>query len=202
VSAAYAPANTVTMPEHQAGDTILVFTFRNGSTIPSLVSGYTSLTTDHRAVGTGNWGARVAYKVAASSSEVVGTWTNATSILVLVYRGVSVISGTYATNKGTTSTTIVYPALTLTGTNQQSWVVRLVGASNVSTTTPDLTTNPLAGYVQRAGSATDILALDTNGPVSSNPTADSQVTTSTTYWYTVTLELQAADSTGSFFALF
>lgn len=55
--------------------------------------------------------ARVAYKVAESSSETTGSWSY-TSVIFLVYRGVEVWSG-IATNDTETSgvgTTVTYPA--------------------------------------------------------------------------------------------
>lgn len=193
------------MPAHQAGDTIIAFASRDGSTIPTLPPGWTNIVSENRAVGTGNWGARIGYKVAASSSETVGTWTNALAIVVVVYRGVTAI-GASATGSGAANKTITYPALTLQATNNQSWVARFVRGGGSSSATSDLDTNPIAGYVQRAGQpnggGNSAIALDTNGPVTTNPTADTQVTTNTNYWFAATVELLGPDDAGQFFALF
>jgi len=189
------------MPTHQAGDLIIVFASRMASTIPSLVSGYTSLATGNRNVGTGNWGARIAYKIAATSSETVGTWTNAQAVIVAVYRGVAA-TGAIAQNAGASNTTITYPALTLQATNSQSWIIRFVHGGGSASSVSDLTTNLPTGYVQRNGSASDALILDSNGPVSVNPTADTQVTSTANYWFSATLEITAADDASKFFALF
>jgi hypothetical protein len=55
--------------------------------------------------------ARVAYKVAASSSETTGTWTNATTVIFLVYRGVNITNITAIDTESTdSSTTVTYNA--------------------------------------------------------------------------------------------
>lgn len=189
------------MPDHQAGDTIIVFVSRVGSATPALNAGWTNIVNGNRAVGTGNWSARIAYKVATSSSETVGTWATSEATIVVVYRGVTAI-GAATTGSGAANKTITYPAATLQGTNGQSWVARFVRGGGAASTTADLTTNPIAGYTQRAGSANDALALDSASPVPGNPTADTQVTNTTNYWFAATVELLGPDDAGQFFALF
>lgn len=203
ISSAYAAAETVAMPTHQAGDTIIVFVSRrSGSTTPALVGGWTNIANANRAVGTGNWSARIAYKVAASSSETVGTWSSADDIMVLVYRGVTEI-GVVASAIGAANTTVAWPAATLLGSNGESWVARFGRGGGAASTTSDLLTNPIGGYTFRQGNDL-ILAIDT-GPVGSSPVEQTQVTSSTNYWYAVTVELRAvpaAANSGSFFAFF
>jgi hypothetical protein len=84
--------NSVTMPTHQAGDLIIAFAYRDGNTTaPSLPVGWSN--PDVVGAGVTNSGntqsARIGYKFAASSSETSGTWTNATGLVIHVYRGVS-----------------------------------------------------------------------------------------------------------------
>jgi surface protein len=96
---------SATLPTHQAGDLILAFAFRDGSTTqatqPAGWSAITSATTTLAA-------ARVSYKIAASGSETTGTWTNATTVIFLVYRGVNIENiatiETVSTGSGTTVT--------------------------------------------------------------------------------------------------
>jgi hypothetical protein len=80
-------ATLTTMPSHQSGDLLIGFAVRGGLTIPSIPSGWTTLslttTSSHRTVG--------AYKVASSSSEVSGTWTNGIVLGVVVFRGASAV---------------------------------------------------------------------------------------------------------------
>jgi len=192
VSSAYAMADTVAMPEHQPGDTIIVFVSRTGASTPALQAGWTNIVNGNRNVGTGNWSARIAYKVATSSSETVGTWATANVTIVLVYRGVTAI-GVATTGSGAANKTITYPAATLQGTNGQSWVVRFVHGGGSSSLTADLTTNPVPGWVQRAGTPDEALTWDKGAPVTANPTADTQVTNTTNYWFAATVELRSAD---------
>ena len=75
---------SATLPAHQAGDLIIGFAFRDGSTTaPTRPSGWTTIDTATGILCSG----ALAYKVAASSSETTGTWTNAISVIFLVYRG-------------------------------------------------------------------------------------------------------------------
>ena len=191
VSSAYAAADTVAMPAHQAGDMIFVFVSRRGgSGTPALNAGWTNITNANRAVGTGNWSARLAYKVAASSSETVGTWANADDVLVLVFRGVTGLS--FATNTGAANKTVTWPALPLQGKNGQSWVLRFARGGGAASLTSDLLTNPISGYSFIQGNDF-VLAIGSAGPTASDPVAQTQVTNNTNYWFAVTLELRSAD---------
>jgi surface protein len=102
--------NTVaSLPAHQAGDLILAFAFRDGSTtLPVLPSGWTEI--GNAAANT--CAARVAYQIATSSGTAAGTWNNATTTIFLVYRGVNVWSGITVNDTQSTgsSTTVTYNA--------------------------------------------------------------------------------------------
>lgn len=117
--------NTATAPAHQAGDLFLVFTFRDGSTTPpTLASGFTTSSN-----GGGNTCShRVGWKIASSSSETVGTWSNATSLILIVLRGADQASPIGANNLSTgASTTITYPSLTMQVADGSSWVFAFGG---------------------------------------------------------------------------
>jgi len=100
--------DSATLPAHQAGDLILAFAFRDGSTtLPAQPTGVGWIQQDTAAANT--CAARIAYKIAAGSSETTGTWTDATTVIFLVYRGVDVRTGftnldTESTGSGTTVT--------------------------------------------------------------------------------------------------
>ncbi len=114
VSSATANSNTVAMPAHQAGDFLVCFTTRNSFNLPSLASGWTNIDT-----GTAtSTSARIAYKVAASSSESTGTWTSANSCTVHVYRGV----GAYRSHSKVAATDQHWPGLT--GLDEDDAIVR------------------------------------------------------------------------------
>lgn len=179
VSSASAAANTVAMPSHQAGDLIVVFAYRDGNTTaPSLVSGFTSID----ATGANTNSARLAYKIAASGSESTGTWTNATGIVVHVYRGAGI--GNLAVGGGS-ATTVTYPALTLNENDGSSWVARFAGHR----TATNMTTNTPSGYTQRTGVATEVQGSDTNGGVSTNPTSGTQSVNQNSGYRAYTLEI-------------
>jgi surface protein len=102
---------SATLPAHQVGDLIIAFAFREESTasvaLPTIPTGWTSIDTAN-----GNrFAARVAYRVATSSGTVSGTWTNATTVIFLVYRNASIIDLTILdTELVGSGTTITYPA--------------------------------------------------------------------------------------------
>lgn len=83
-----ANANTVAITSTTAGDVILVFAHRAGSTTaPSLPAGggYTSLAST--SVGTSS--ARLGYKISAGGDTSIGTWTNATQVVTIIYSGLN-----------------------------------------------------------------------------------------------------------------
>lgn len=98
------------VPTHEEGD--LLIAFASGDSIPSLPAGWTSLTTN------GEYPSRVAYRLAPSSGTASGTWTGATGLTILVYRGAT--AGAAAIHYPTASGPQTLPALNLSGT--PSWV--------------------------------------------------------------------------------
>jgi surface protein len=100
--------DSATLPTHQAGDLILAFAFRDGSTtLPTQPTGWISIDTQ----GAGSCAARVAYQVATASGTSSGTWTNATTVIFLVYRGVNTDNITINdTRNSSINTTVSYNA--------------------------------------------------------------------------------------------
>ena len=99
---------SATLPAHQVGDLILAFAFNDASpTIPTLPTGWTNIGTDATATGK----ASLSYKVAPTNSETTGTWTAATTVIFLIYRGVDVANITrLETSSNGTATSITYQA--------------------------------------------------------------------------------------------
>ena len=99
---------SATLPSHQAGDLIVAFAFRDGSTtLPTQPAGWTSIDT---ATGT-SCCARLAYKVAASSGETTGTWTSSTTVIFVLYRDVNIANITQLdTELAGVGTTVTYNA--------------------------------------------------------------------------------------------
>ncbi len=180
ISSDSAAANTVTMPTHQALDLILVFAFRDGNTTaPTMPSGYTLINTS----GANTCSGILAYKIANSAAETTGTWTNATGIVVQVYRGAAGV-GASAVGGGT-GTTITYPAVTLQKTNSTSWAARFAGHR----TATNMTTNTPSGYTQRTGIATEVQGSDSNAGLASSPTSATQSVNQSSGWRAHTVEI-------------
>ena len=180
VSSASAAATTVAMPTHQVGDLIIAFVYRDGNTTaPALPSGWTNI--DNSGANTNS--ARLAYKNAVSTAETTGTWTNATGIVIHVYRGTGGIGASAV--GGASSNTVTYPALTLQRTDNTSWTARFAGHR----TATNLTTNTPVGYIARTGVATEARGCDTNGTISSNPTTGTQAVDATSGYRAYTLEI-------------
>lgn len=153
---------SATIPAHQEGDLIVGYAFWDGSTaVPTVPDGWNEI---KQASGT-LVSATVAFKFAEGSSETSGTWTNATSLTVHVYRNAAGI-GAVAVDNGASTTTVSYPALTLDNGGGTSWVAAFAGITSTDTS---LQTAP-TGFTNRstAADATDEIAgHDTNGGVTS-----------------------------------
>jgi len=183
------------MPAHQAGDMLVFFAYRDGSTtLPTLPGDCTNIT--NNGGGTINGCARIAYKIAASGSETSGTWTNATSLVCLVYRpgtGETLSVGASASATNTNGTASI-PAVTLQNSDGTSWVVAGVGI-NLDDESDLPASNP-SGMIRRVGvaDATDEAAgYDTNGGVTSF-TAKSISLGDNDRWVGLSFELKVAAS--------
>lgn len=160
---------TCTVPAHNVGDIIVIFAFRTASgTAPSLGSGYQSILT--KAQGT-TGSARVGFKIATSTSDASGTWTNASALVCHVYRSSNYATGSSlyvggSASAGSTTSTVNFPALTLTHTDGTSWALGFAGCSNTSesvATAPSGMTN----QSHETAAASQAAGFDTNGTVSS-----------------------------------
>lgn len=163
VGAQGAAGTTVTIPAHQVGDMILIFAYRDGSnTAPTTPSpgGTVPTWTAISSAGASTNSANFRYAVATTTTTTSGTWTNATEIICLVYRGTKRVGANGAATGA--STIISYPALTLQRTDGSSWVVGCAGhrtATNVELAP--------TGMTNRVSSGTEAAGHDTNGVVSS-----------------------------------
>lgn len=126
IGVAAAIASSVVLPSHQIGDLIIISALRsNSGTDPTLPAGYSSFFTSSTGAGY-----RIGYKFATTASETSGTWTGATSIIAMVYRGVASLN--LVSSNYTSSTTIVnYETGTLDNTDNTSWLVAYAYASNL-----------------------------------------------------------------------
>lgn len=116
--------NSATIPSHEAGDLILAFAFRDGSTTISLPEGWDNL---YNGENNATY-LRVVSKTSDGNETETGTFTNATSVIVAIYRGASgvgAIASTAYDDAG--GTDIQIPALELDVTNGSSIVTAFVG---------------------------------------------------------------------------
>ena len=168
---------TVTIPTHQVGDLILIFAYRDASnTAPSTpaaggtVPTWTLIGSDGANTNSTNF----RYAVATATNTTSGTWTNATDLICLVYRGarVGASAGTGANN----TTTINYPALTLQRTDNSSWVVGVAG--HKTATDVDLAPGTM---VNRASAGSESAGHDTNATVTTWASTNVTVNASSAY---------------------
>lgn len=175
-----------TMPSHQSGDLLVMVAYRDGfNTAPSVPSGWTNKGND----GLNNNSIRIGTKVAASSSEVSGTWTNCTNLVCFVYRG-AVSVGAVVFNHGIGSA-ITIGGLTLQTTNGSSWVGAAVGDRQGGMTGVGTATGMTARASYIGTSSTqDLAGHDTNGGVSSFTGSGCTATGLTIGWETVAFEIK------------
>lgn len=117
---------SATLPPHQAGDLILVFSC-DGFYVPTLPSGYTSITTISSSSYTPSI---MAYQFATSSSTSAGVWTNAEVTTWIIVRNAGSIGDFDIVGYGDISSCSI-PALTLTD-HTSSLVLAFVGAEGAS----------------------------------------------------------------------
>lgn len=156
----------------QKGDYMLVFAHRTATTAPTLAAGFTSIATS-----SGNSNSyTIAYKVCAGGETTSGTWTNATTVIMVVYRGVAGIGGsTFATKAANTSATI--GAVTMVGTNSKSWGVAWAahGATSTQGTPAAVYTNVVK---TQAGTTENCGVFDSNTEIGAMGATTSSNTTS------------------------
>lgn len=164
VAASSVASNNLTLPTHQAGDLIVLFVFREGSTAaPTSVAGWigADLTS-----GGSNW-LGLFWCEAASASTVTGTWTNATHLAAAVYRPsvntrLSVSRSAMTGGTAGSGGNITYTGITQMSTPNDSWFVGCAGHRSIDT---DIQVAP-SGMTNRTSAVDGVgeLALhDTNG---------------------------------------
>jgi hypothetical protein len=194
IGAAAANGTSVTIPTHQAGDLLVLFAYRETSAImPTYQNGWYALANPPLA-NPGSSRGSIHYKHAASSSEVSGTWTSATQMVVAVYRSPNVMAlGRNQANAGTAGSgdVITYGAITSPSTpDGDKWIVSFAAHRANDT---DINTAP-SGLTHRASiagvSAGEAVIFDTNGAVSGWSSTTYTLTSGTSNnWYVLAIEL-------------
>jgi hypothetical protein len=175
-----------------AGDAIVVFAHKDGATTNPLPP-TTALTSPAATValyatlakGGANVNAAIlGVRISDGTETTTGTWSGATSIAAVIYRGANVAPMGNSSSGGASSATLSYGTFTLDKTNGTSWVVGFaahVSATNVTAAPTNMTL---------VASATDIVVSDTNAAVSAWTTQTTGVNASAG-WRTYTIELLA-----------
>jgi hypothetical protein len=179
-----ATAATVALTSTAANDTIVVWSYFAGTaTIPSLVAGYTNIVAT---AGT-QQAARLAYKVSAGGETTIGTWTNATQVVALVYSGANGFGAT-PTIAAANSASISMPAVTLQNTNGESIILGFAGAASA---TAGMNSTPTGGTVALTNRTSQVKAagLDSTG-TAANYTAQTLTVTTSGRVQSVTIELK------------
>lgn len=186
-----AGTNSATLPSFNSGDIAVCYAFRDGSTTnPTIPAAFTSIT--NTSDGT-TCSASIGWRRLITSDTTTGTWTNATRVVVVVYRGcepfITPVGGG-ADAAGTTNT-VSYGTVTMTRGDGTSWVVGLVGHRSVDTT---VDSTAITGMTARGGGVdanAEAHAWDTNGGVSSWSSTNQGISGTASGWVTRTVELLA-----------
>ena len=189
-----AATTSCTLGTHQAGDVFFAFASRDGSnTAPTLPSGWTNI--DNNGANTASY--RMGCKIALSSSETSGTWTNATQLIVVGYRGVLLSGdcatgtvGGQATEATGNSATLTYNSITFTDSGGTSWGF-ICGFSESAT---DVEGGPGGSMVNITSIGTEAACFDTNGTATTYAGGTDGVNASNG-WHTKGFEIRACTTT-------
>jgi hypothetical protein len=187
VGANSANATTVTIPAHNVGDLLVMFAYRSSSNaLPTVPVGWTTI----NSAGGANNSSALAYRI-ATGSDTSGTWTNATQLIIQVYRGVSASPiGAFGAMQSANSTTVTYPAVTLSVTDGSSWIIGSAGAASATSNVQ----NSPTGMTRRAnpiGVSAEASGHDTNGGVSSWTAKTVVINATNVKWSARTLEIKS-----------
>jgi hypothetical protein len=188
IQSASANATSVAISTPTTGDLQIVFAYRTALTAPTQATGYTTINT--ASASTSSF--RCGYKVSDGTETTSGTWTNATSVACIVYRGCKV-AGTWQTpignssNNSGTTTALSYPFAGPQRLDGTSWFVGFAGISSSQTWTAP------SGMTTQT-STVNVLGADTNGGVTAWPTTAVTATASGN-WKIAVVEL--VDNTSS-----
>ena len=128
-----ANANSVAIPSHAINDTLLFLVYRDATTTPPAIP--SDCVVLYQQAGGGAGYLIAAYKVAKTTSETSGTWTNASHVLVTVFRpsANSLAIPEYLSTQSATSATVTFNAQatgTLRNNAEDLAVVGLVAQRN------------------------------------------------------------------------
>jgi hypothetical protein len=185
-------ASSLTLTSTNVNDLIIVFAYNGGSTtIPSLVSGYTSIDTQSSVSNA----CRIAYKLSPGGETSTGTWTNATDMHAHVYSGHD-INNPPSLAAATLGNSAVLSFAGATVHSKNDWVAGFAGAiSSASGMNADTTGGTV--LIHTTTSALRKQGFDTNAVAGGNTTASTLTVTGTGRWITEVVIIKAILSAGS-----
>lgn len=184
-TATSAAATTVAIPTHATGDLILMHVWRNASsTAPTVPAGWNVLGTSSQGGATKCW-AGLYYKIAASSGETSGTWTSATALECEVFRNAQTPVAGDATVTTGVSTSLTYPARTISDT-AHSW---LSGFSTAAST--GCNTTPTGLSISTSYSEVATRGIYSSNGVQGSNFAQATVSVTSEAWGTSMIEVKA-----------
>ena len=199
IAATSAEATSVTLPSHQAGDLIVMLAMRYASasagTIPT---GWGYRYVSQRNGTFINMTCAVSCRIAASSAETSGTWTNWTHLLAAVYRDDAnyLYLGSPVYNRGTGTSVSYSGKAASTNSNSQGalggimavstgWVLGLA-ATHLNNSGIDTAPTSMTNRATLSGATNGRIALaDTNSAVSSYAGANVTIASSADWWTNV-----------------
>ncbi len=167
VSEASAASTSVTIGTHAVNDIITIVAYNDASaTIPTLPSGWVNLYTLTATIG---W--RVGYRIATTTSETSGTWTNASGLICLVHRPTSgnLVLPAMATASSGTATNVTYgaSAASIDRTNAADrWFIALASTRTADSNIQNAPTS-FTARSNLVGSTWEMAAHDSNGTLGS-----------------------------------
>lgn len=191
IGVASTEATTITIPVgHQAGDLLIIFAFRDGSTTnPTIPAGWTSIT--NTTDGT-TCSVSAAWKIAISSTDTSGTWTSTTGLICFVFRGQATNKtpiGTFSPSAGATNT-VTYGVLDPLKCPGTSWVIAFAGHRSIDTTLETAPTG-LVNQTNTVGALAEYAGHDSNGVINSWPSTNVALTGTASGWQTMMIEIFA-----------
>lgn len=178
---------SATLPTFANGDLALVFAFRDGSTTPpSIPTGWTQILTRGT---TTSCSQAVGWRRLQTGDTSTGTWTNATSVVVHIYRSSTTRAcvGGSASNGGTTNT-INYPAVTMQRTDSTSWVAGFCGHRSTNQNI-EVAPSGMTARSDTADATDEAAGHDTNGAVSAWNSTNFTGTGTASGWQSATIEI-------------
>lgn len=178
---------SVTIPAHQAGDILFVFTRAASNTAPAkpAVAGTVPNWTLAQTAGANTLALVSAWFLATAANHTTGVWTGASHICAMVLRpdgGKVLTVGISSVGAGNNTQTIIYPALTLATTVGTSWGVRCGTRGVAVTAVGTAPTNWTNRIIQPAGAGA-LMSIHTRAALVANPVADTVATAGTNAAY-------------------